>query len=66
MALTRGQKAAATRREHDEAIRMKRRAEAERKQAAVDAMEAVLKNADATPSERIEAARLLLDWSKLR
>ena len=66
MEITRGQKAAATRRAHDAAIREKRRAEAERKQAAVDALEAVLKNADATPSERIEAARLLLEWSKLR
>lgn len=66
MELTKGQKAAKTRREHDEAIREKRRAEAERKAAAVDALEAVLKNADATPSERIEAARLLLEWTKLR
>ena len=66
MELTKGQKAAKTRREHDEAIREKRRAEAERKAAAVDALEAVLKNADATPSEQIEAARLLLEWSKLR
>ena len=66
MEITRGQKAAATRRKHDEAIKAKREAEAKRKAAAVDALEAILKNADATPSERIEAARLLLDWSKLR
>lgn len=66
MEKTRGQKAAATRRKHDEAIKAKREAEAKRKQAAVDAMEAVLKNADATPAEKVEAARLLLEWSKLR
>ena len=64
--MTQYEKAAATRREHDEAIKAKREAEAKRKQAAVDAMEAILKNADATPSEQIEAARLLLEWSKLR
>lgn len=66
MELTKGQKAAKTRREHDEAIKAKREAEAKRKQAAVDALEAILKNADATPSEQIEAARLMLEWSKLR
>lgn len=66
MELTRGQKAAATRREHAAAIKEQRRAEAERKQVAVKALEAVLRNADATPDEQVEAARLLLEWSKMR
>lgn len=66
MTLTRGQKAAQTRREHDAAIRAKRHAEEERRASAIQAMEDVLRNGDTTPSERIEAARLLLEWSKLR